>query len=147
MDARAGQPTGIITVAGIARSIADGKNVNDVWVDAVMTIRPATTTGIRDAAEIMTARHFRHLPVAGDTGLVGVLDIIDVCRALIHAGDGRPQTGCRSGPSGTARPLSCATYFVGIRVCRTEPGIMWPTEVVPHGSRNERGYSPCHPET
>lgn len=25
MDARAGQPTGIITVAGIARAIADGK--------------------------------------------------------------------------------------------------------------------------
>jgi len=32
---------------------------------------------------MMTTRHFRHLPVAGDAGLVGVLDIIDVCRALI----------------------------------------------------------------
>jgi len=80
-------------------------NVNDVWVDAVMTTRPATTTGIRGAAEIMTARHLRHLPVAGDAGLVGVVHIIDVCRALIHAGYGRPQTGCGSGPSGTARPL------------------------------------------
>jgi CBS domain-containing protein len=34
----------------------------------------------------MTARHFRHLPVAGDTGLLGVVHITDVCRALINAG-------------------------------------------------------------
>jgi CBS domain-containing protein len=50
-----------------------------------MTTRPAvtTTTSIRDAAKIMTTRHFRHLPVAGDTGLLGVVDIIDVCQALL----------------------------------------------------------------
>ena len=55
-----------------------------------MTTRPAliTTTSIRDAAKIMTARHFRHLPVAGDAGLLGVADITDVCRALINAGEG-----------------------------------------------------------
>jgi len=90
MDARAGQPTGIITAADITRAIADGKDINDVWADAVMTTRPAitTTTSIRDAAEMMTSRHFRHLPVAGDAGLVGVVDIIDVCRALIDAGEG-----------------------------------------------------------
>jgi hypothetical protein len=34
----------------------------------------------------MTARHLGHLPVAGDTGLLGVVDITDVCRALIGAG-------------------------------------------------------------
>ena len=90
VDARAGQPAGIITEADIARAIADGKDVNDVWVDAVMTTRPAitTTTSIRDAAKMMTARHFRHLPVAGDAGLTGVVDITDVCRALITAGEG-----------------------------------------------------------
>ena len=88
VDARAGQPTGIITAADIARAIADGKDVNDVWVDAVMTTRPAliTTTSIHHAAKIMTARHFRHLPVADDAGLLGVADIIDVCRALLNAG-------------------------------------------------------------
>jgi len=55
-----------------------------------MTTRPdlAATTSIPDAAEMMTSRHFRHLPVAGDAGLVGVVDIIDVCRALIGAGEG-----------------------------------------------------------
>ena len=89
-DARTSRPVGIITEADIARAIADGKDVNDVRVHAVMTTRPAilTTTSIRDAAVTMTAGQFRHLPVAGDAGLLGVVDIIDVCRALINAGQG-----------------------------------------------------------
>jgi CBS domain-containing protein len=88
VNAQTGRPAGIITEADVARAIADGKDVNDVWVDAVMTTRPAltTTTSIHHAAKIMTARHFRHLPVAGDTGLLGVVHITDVCRALINAG-------------------------------------------------------------
>ena len=55
-----------------------------------MTPRPAltTTTSIHHAATIMTTRHFRHLPVANDVGLLGVADIIDVCQALINAGQG-----------------------------------------------------------
>jgi CBS domain-containing protein len=90
MDAQTDQPAGIITEADIIHAIADGKDVNDTWVDAVMTIRPAviTTTSIRDTAKIMTARHFRHLPVASNAGLLGVVDIIDVCRALIDARQG-----------------------------------------------------------
>jgi len=88
-DAQTGQPVGIITQADVAHAIADGKNVNDIWVDAVMTTRPAitTTTTIRDAAKTMTAMHVHHLPVAGDAGLLGVVDIIDVCWALINAGE------------------------------------------------------------
>jgi CBS domain-containing protein len=90
LDAQAGEPVGIITAADVARAIADGKDVNDAWVDAAMTTRPALTitTSIRDAAKIMTTRHFRHLPVAGDTGLLGVVDIIDVCRALLGTEEG-----------------------------------------------------------
>ena len=89
-DAQTGRPAGIITEADVTRAIADGKDVNTVWAGAVMTARPAvtTTTSIRDTAKIMTTRHFRHLPVAGDVGLLGVVDIIDVCRALIGADEG-----------------------------------------------------------
>ena len=90
LDAQAGEPVGIITAADVARAIADGKDVNDVWAGAAMTTRPAltTTTSIRDAAKIMTTRHLRHLPVAGDTGLLAVVDIIDVCRALLGTEEG-----------------------------------------------------------
>jgi len=90
VDAQSGQPAGIITETDVAHAIADGKDVNDVWVGAVMTSRPAviTTTSIRDAAEMMTDRHFRHLPVAGGAGLLGMVDIIDLCQALISPREG-----------------------------------------------------------
>jgi CBS domain-containing protein len=89
-DAQTGQPAGIITQADITRAIAEGKDPNDVRVHAVMTTRPAitTTSSIRDAAKIMTASRYRHLPVTGDAGLLGVIDITDVCRALSNADQG-----------------------------------------------------------
>ena len=31
----------------------------------------------------MLVGHFRHLPVVGDAGLIGIVDIGDVCRALL----------------------------------------------------------------
>ncbi len=84
-DAQTGQPAGIITETNVTHAIADGKDANDLWVDAAMTTRPAipTTTSITDAAKIMTAGHLRHLPVTGDTGILGIVDITDVCQALV----------------------------------------------------------------
>ena len=32
----------------------------------------------------MTSKRFRHLPVMGDAGLVGIVDITDVCRMLLE---------------------------------------------------------------
>ena len=89
-DAQTGQAAGIITETDVTHAIADGKNADDIRVDAVMTTRPAitTTTSISDAAKIMTAGHLRHLPVTGDTGILGIVDITDVCQALINAGQG-----------------------------------------------------------
>jgi CBS domain-containing protein len=89
-DAHTGEPAGIITETDVAHAIADGKNVNDVRVNAVIATRPTvtTTTSIRDAAKLMTTTHFRHLPVANGVGLLGVVDITDVCRALAGAGQG-----------------------------------------------------------
>ena len=89
-DAQTGQPAGIITETDIIHAIADGMDANDIWVGAVMTTRPAvtTTTSIGDVAKVMTARHVRHLPVNGDTGILGIVDITDVCQALIDSGRG-----------------------------------------------------------
>jgi CBS domain-containing protein len=87
LDAQTDQPIGIITEADIAHAVADGKDVNSVRISQLMTIRPTvikTTTNVRDAAEVMTSGHFRHLPVVGDAGLVGIVDITDVCRALLE---------------------------------------------------------------
>jgi CBS domain-containing protein len=42
----------------------------------------------------MTSGHFRHLPVVGDAGLVGMVDIVDVCRVLMDSITSRePGTG------------------------------------------------------
>jgi CBS domain-containing protein len=87
-QAQTGQPIGIITDADVSHAVADGKNPNDVRIYQVMTANPTvvnTTTSIRDAAKVMTSRRFRHLPVVGDAGLVGIVDITDVCRVLLEA--------------------------------------------------------------
>jgi CBS domain-containing protein len=83
-----GQPIGIITEADISHLVADGKDPNDVRIYQLMTAHPTvvnSTASVRDAAEVMTSGRFRHLPVTGDAGLVGIVDITDVCRALLEA--------------------------------------------------------------
>jgi signal-transduction protein with cAMP-binding, CBS, and nucleotidyltransferase domain len=88
IDTRTGQTVGIITERDVAHAVADGKDVNDVRVYAAMASRRAVidaTTTIREAAKIMTSGRFRHLPVVGRAGLLGVVDINDVCQALIVA--------------------------------------------------------------
>lgn len=90
VDPQTSQPRGIITEADIARVVADGKNVNDVRVHDLMTSEPTVikaSTSIRNAARMMTDGHFRHLPVVGDSGLIGMVDITDVCRALLGPDD------------------------------------------------------------
>ena len=85
-----GEPIGIITEADISRAVADGKNPNDVRIYQLMTADPAvvnTMASIRDAAKVMTSGRFRHLPVMGDAGLVGIVDITDVCSALLDVSE------------------------------------------------------------
>jgi CBS domain-containing protein len=86
LDARTGRPVGIITGTDVAHAVADGKNVNEVRISEVMTPHPTvvtTATSVREAAELMTARRFRHLPVVDDSGLAGIVDISTVSLALL----------------------------------------------------------------
>jgi CBS domain-containing protein len=101
LDPRTSQPVGIVTEADIAHAVADGKDVNSTRIYELMTTRPtviSTTTSVRDAARVMTSGHFRHLPVVGDAGLVGIVDITDVCRVLLDPYDSPPPAG--PAPSG-----------------------------------------------
>jgi CBS domain-containing protein len=84
------EPLGIITEADISHLVADGKNPNDVRIYQLMTARPTVvnaTTSIRDAARVMTKGRFRHLPVMRGPGLVGIVDITDICRALLDVSE------------------------------------------------------------
>lgn len=86
VDGRNNQPIGIITGADITRAVADGKDMNQVRIRELMTGGPTVidaATSIMAAARLMTSGGFRHLPVVGEGGVTGVVDISDVCRALI----------------------------------------------------------------
>lgn len=83
---QANRPVGLITDADVCHAVADGKDVNDVRIEDLMTMSPTVIqsgTTIRDAANLMMAGHFRHLPVVDETGLAGMVDIEDICRALL----------------------------------------------------------------
>jgi CBS domain-containing protein len=85
-DEESKRPLGLITEADIVRAVADGKDVNEVRIRDLMTTSPTVITAsmsVRDAAESMLAGHFRHLPVVNEGGLIGIVDIRDVCRALL----------------------------------------------------------------
>jgi CBS domain-containing protein len=80
------RPLGILTEADIVRVVADGKDVNDLRINEMMTSEPTVcqeTTTIRDAARRMMASRIRHLPVVEDDALVGIVDISDLSRALL----------------------------------------------------------------
>jgi CBS domain-containing protein len=85
-DEEARRPLGLITEADIVRAVADKKDLDQVHIRDLMS-RDLTVvtadTSVREAAEAMLIGHFRHLPVVNDVGLIGIVDIGDVCRALL----------------------------------------------------------------
>jgi CBS domain-containing protein len=87
-DERARRPLGLVTEADIVRAVADKKDLEQIRIRDLMTKEPTVITAdtsVREAAESMLAGHFRHLPVVGDAGLIGIVDIGDVCRALLES--------------------------------------------------------------
>ena len=85
-DEKSRRPLGLVTEADIVRAVADKKNLEQVRIRDLMTTNPTVITAdtsVREAAESMLVGHFRHLPVVGDAGLIGIVDIADVCRALL----------------------------------------------------------------
>jgi hypothetical protein len=69
-----------------------------------MTTCPATTTGIRDAAGIMTARHFRHLHGQASAFTTAVLPQPG-CRPFVPGDAERPEAALSSIPGNSE--LSC----------------------------------------
>src|SRR5690348_2553670 len=80
------RPVGVITEADIARAVANGMDVNTTRIHDLLTARPAAipaATSIRDAATTMVHGGLRQLPVGDGTGWIGIVDIADVCGALL----------------------------------------------------------------
>ena len=86
VDEQARRPIGLVTDADIAQAVADQLDVNEVRIQDLMVTNPTFVTAtatIREAAETMITARIRHLPVVSNAGLVGIVDIGDVCRALL----------------------------------------------------------------
>jgi CBS domain-containing protein len=101
LDPRTGMPAGIVTATDIAHAVADGRDLNEARIHDLMTASPVVidkSTSINAAARTMTGGHFRHLPVVSDAGLIGMVDITDVCRALLDVDVSLESAG------GTAQP-------------------------------------------
>jgi CBS domain-containing protein len=92
-EEQARRPVGLVTDADIADAVADGRDVNEVRIRDLMTTEPiivAATASIQEVARSMVTRQLRHLPVVSNVGLVGIIDIGDVCRVLLDPGSGSP---------------------------------------------------------
>ena len=91
-DERTRTPVGIVTDTDVAHAVADGRSVEetrvrDVLQDELITVRPDVP--VVEAAERMVRAGVRHLPVADEGGLLGMLDISTACRALLDTSSGR----------------------------------------------------------
>jgi CBS domain-containing protein len=94
-DDESRRPIGIITDTDVANAVADGKDLNETRIDELAGPEPVTTrpdASIKEAAKVMVSRRFRHLPVVEDGRLVGIIDIVDACRAFLEV----PTSGERA---------------------------------------------------
>jgi CBS domain-containing protein len=81
-------PIAIVTDTDIAQAVADGRNLDEVRLNEVVSRAPITVSPAADvevAAQLMIESGIRHLAVAEAGQLVGMIDISDACRALVAA--------------------------------------------------------------
>ncbi|MFN2490062.1 MAG: cyclic nucleotide-binding/CBS domain-containing protein [Actinomycetota bacterium] len=78
---------GIITERDVLRAVASGNDLNRVPVKDWMTRDPVTSspeTDTEEAAGIMLANGFRHLPITEGAGVVGIVSLRDVLSARVR---------------------------------------------------------------
>jgi CBS domain-containing protein len=86
--------SGIVTERDVLRIVGEGKdpkavNLRDAMTTDVVTIPPDSS--IREAAEIMFDKWFRHLPVTtGDGKVVGIISLRDLL-SLVAEGMDNPE--------------------------------------------------------
>jgi CBS domain-containing protein len=85
-DDRTRAPLGVITDADITQAVADGCDLERVRISDLLArgmVHVAPGTPVDDAARLMLEMGVHHLLVVDDGGLVGIIDMMDVCRALM----------------------------------------------------------------
>jgi len=82
---------GIVTERDVLRVVGEGNDPKNISLRDAMTKDPVTITrdtSIKDAAEIMFQKWFRHLPVTDDDGtVVGVISLRDLLTLVAESLD------------------------------------------------------------
>jgi CBS domain-containing protein len=96
------RPLAIITEADITDAVAAGRDVNEVRLQQLIGAEPMMTepdVGVSEAARDMLEHGIHHLPVVENDHLVGIVDISDLCRALLPgaAPGANPVAGATAG--------------------------------------------------
>ena len=87
-DDRTPAPLGVITDADITQAVADGCDLDQVRISDRLgrgMVHVAPGTPVDEAARLMLEMGLHHLLVVDDGGLVGIIDMMDVCRALMRS--------------------------------------------------------------
>jgi CBS domain-containing protein len=85
------RPLAIITEADITDAVAAGRDVNEVRLQELIGAEPMMAgpgTTVSEAARDMLGHGIHHLPVVENDRLIGIVDISDICRALLPPGGG-----------------------------------------------------------
>src|SRR4051794_30059592 len=81
-------PIALITDADVSQAVADGRDLNDTRINQLHLRRPDVVgpgTTVAEAAGRMLELTTMYLPVVEEGRLVGVLDMVAVCRALLDS--------------------------------------------------------------
>jgi CBS domain-containing protein len=107
---------GIVTERDVLRAVAEGNDPKSTSLRDLMTKDPVTVppdSNLRDAAQIMFEKWFRHLPVVDETGkVVGIISLRDLL-TLVAEGMEEP---------GALRALTGHKLVRDKRLERIEPG-------------------------
>ena len=80
------KPIAVITDADVSQAVADGRDLNDTRINQLHLPQPAFVhpgMSVTEAAGQMLDLRTPHLPVMDDGRLVGLIDMMAVCRALL----------------------------------------------------------------
>ena len=79
-------PIAVITDADVSQAVADGRDLNDTRINQLHLRQPESVdpgTTVAEAAGRMLALKTAQMPVMDDGRLVGLIDMMAVCRALL----------------------------------------------------------------
>ena len=76
----------ILTDTDIARAVADGRNPESTRIRELTTASPVTIgpdASVDEAARVMVEHNFHHLPVVEGDRLLGIVDLVEICRSVL----------------------------------------------------------------